>query len=71
MARCSWTSCCANPFATLLAEARHFLIDPSWPSRSMSFRTPWLVLIPYGLIVLSIVGGTQCSGAGHRGAEEL
>jgi ABC-type polysaccharide/polyol phosphate export permease len=47
----------ANPFATLLAEARHVLISSSWESPVDAFSTPWLVLVPCGVIAASLVVG--------------
>jgi ABC-2 type transport system permease protein len=47
----------ANPFATLLAQARHWLIDPSWQAPGAAMSSPWLLLVPFGLIALSLIAG--------------
>lgn len=46
-----------NPFATILATARHTLVDGSWTSPSQALSSDWLLLIPTGLVVASVVGG--------------
>jgi ABC-2 type transport system permease protein len=46
-----------NPFAALLASARHTLIDPSWQSPTEALSSDWLLLIPLGLIVTALVAG--------------
>ena len=43
--------------ATLLAYARHLLVDPSWESPAAAMSSDWLLLIPFGIIALSVVGG--------------
>ena len=46
-----------NPFAMILAQARHWFIDTSWESPAQAMSSPWLLLIPYGLIALSLIAG--------------
>jgi ABC-2 type transport system permease protein len=46
-----------NPFAVLLAAARHFFIDPSWEAPWRAVSSPWLLLIPAALIVGSVILG--------------
>lgn len=46
-----------NPFAVMLAWARHTLVDPSWVSPTEAVSSDWLLLIPIGLVVASLVGG--------------
>ena len=47
----------SNPFASILAFARHTLVDGSWTSPSQALSSEWLLLIPAGLVLLSLVGG--------------
>ncbi|HEY4095227.1 MAG TPA: ABC transporter permease [Baekduia sp.] len=47
----------SNPFASILAFARHTLIDGSWTSPSQALSSDWLLLIPSGIVLLSLVGG--------------
>jgi ABC-2 type transport system permease protein len=46
-----------NPFAAILATARHTLIDGSWTSPSQAVTHDWLLLIPSGIVVAALVGG--------------
>jgi ABC-2 type transport system permease protein len=46
-----------NPFAVILAAARHTLVDGSWTSPSQAVSSDWLLLIPIGMVVASLVGG--------------
>lgn len=46
-----------NPFAMLLAYARHLLVDPSWESPAAAVSSPSLLLIPFGIIAVAVVGG--------------
>jgi ABC-2 type transport system permease protein len=46
-----------NPFAALLAAARHTLVDGSWTSPTQALSSDWLLAIPIGLVVASLVGG--------------
>jgi ABC-2 type transport system permease protein len=46
-----------NPFAVILAAARHTLVDGSWTSPSQAMSNDWLLLIPIGMVVASLVGG--------------
>jgi ABC-2 type transport system permease protein len=46
-----------NPFAAILAVARHTLVDGSWTSPGQVVSNDWLLLIPGGLIVASVVFG--------------
>jgi ABC-2 type transport system permease protein len=46
-----------NPFAAILAAARHTLVDGSWTSPTEALSSDWLLAIPVGLVVASLVGG--------------
>jgi ABC-2 type transport system permease protein len=46
-----------NPFAAILAAARHTLVDGSWTSPTQALSSDWLLAIPIGLVVASLVGG--------------
>ncbi|MGZ4198585.1 MAG: ABC transporter permease [Thermoleophilia bacterium] len=46
-----------NPFAAILAAARHVLVDPSWVAPWQAVSSEWILLIPGGLIVGSVVFG--------------
>jgi ABC-2 type transport system permease protein len=46
-----------NPFAAILAAARHTLVDGSWTSPTQALSNDWLLAIPIGLVVASLVGG--------------
>jgi ABC-2 type transport system permease protein len=46
-----------NPFAAILAAARHTLVDGSWTSPTQALSSDWLLAIPIGLVVGSLVGG--------------
>ena len=46
-----------NPFAAILAAARHTLVDGSWTSPTQALSSDWLLVIPIGLVVASLVGG--------------
>jgi ABC-2 type transport system permease protein len=46
-----------NPFAVILAAARHTLVDGSWTSPTQALSNDWLLAIPIGLVVASLVGG--------------
>ncbi len=46
-----------NPFAAILAAARHTLVDGSWTSPTQAMSSDWLLAIPIGLVVASLVGG--------------
>jgi ABC-2 type transport system permease protein len=46
-----------NPFAAILAAARHTLVDGSWTSPSQAMSNDWLLAIPIGIVVASLVGG--------------
>ncbi len=46
-----------NPFAALLQQARHAVIDPSHPSAAEAIGgAPWL-LVPAALVILSVIAG--------------
>jgi len=47
----------ANPFAALLEQTRHALIDPSYPSAVSAIGGNALLLIPIGIAVLAVLGG--------------
>lgn len=46
-----------NPFATILATARHVLIDPTWKAPWDAMSSPWLMAVPAAIIVGSVVAG--------------
>jgi ABC-2 type transport system permease protein len=46
-----------NPFAAMLATARHTLVDGSWVSPTQAMSNDWLLAIPVGIVVGSLVGG--------------
>jgi ABC-2 type transport system permease protein len=46
-----------NPFAAILAAARHSLVDPSWEAPWQAVSNDWLLLVPGALIVGSVVFG--------------
>jgi ABC-2 type transport system permease protein len=46
-----------NPFAAILAAARHTLVDGSWTSPTEALSSDWLLAIPIGLVIASLVGG--------------
>jgi len=61
-----------NPFAAILATARHVLIDPSWKAPWAEMSSPWLMLIPAGIVVASVTAGLLVFRAqAPRVAEEL
>jgi ABC-2 type transport system permease protein len=61
-----------NPFAAVLQQARHAVVDPSHPSAASAMGgTAWL-LLPFGVTVLVVVWGYAVfSRAAPRVAEEL
>jgi ABC-2 type transport system permease protein len=46
-----------NPFAVILAAARHYFVDASWEAPWQAVSSDWLLLIPAGLIVGSVAFG--------------
>ena len=61
-----------NPFAALLQQMRHALVDPSHPSVSQIMGSPWLVLVPVALTLAVLALGYHVfSRAAPRVAEEL
>lgn len=48
-----------NPFAALVQQGRHWLIDPSHQSPAQTFGTWWEVLIPVGIIALLAVAAVE------------
>jgi ABC-2 type transport system permease protein len=46
-----------SPFASILATARHMLIDPSWEAPWDAMSSPWLMAVPAGIILLTIIAG--------------
>ena len=46
-----------NPFAMLLATARHWLVDASWEAPWDAMSSAWLMLVPIGIIIGVLVGG--------------
>lgn len=62
----------SNPFAAIMSTARHVLIDPSWEAPWDAMSSPWLILIPTGLVVASlVVGFVLFRRQAPRVAEEL
>jgi ABC-2 type transport system permease protein len=55
----SWlpTAIMSNPFATILQQARHAVIDPSHRSAASEMGDPLLLLIPLGIVVGCLVLG--------------
>lgn len=47
----------ANPFAALLEQARHVLIDPSYPSAASAMGGTAMLMIPIGIALVVIVAG--------------
>jgi ABC-2 type transport system permease protein len=47
----------ANPFAALLEQARHVLIDPSYPSAASALGGTAMLMIPIGIVLVIIVVG--------------
>lgn len=47
----------ANPFAALLEQARHVLIDPSYPSAASAMGGTAMLMIPIGIVLVAIVVG--------------
>jgi len=61
-----------NPFASILATARHVLIDPSWEAPWDAMSSPWLMAIPAALVLGSVAAGLLLFRAqAPRVAEEL
>jgi len=46
-----------NPFAAMLATARHTLVDGSWVAPGQMVSSDWLLAVPVGIVVASLVGG--------------
>jgi ABC-2 type transport system permease protein len=47
----------ANPFAALLQQARHVLIDPRYPTAAQAIGGDGLLLIPIGIGVVTLIAG--------------
>jgi ABC-2 type transport system permease protein len=47
----------ANPFASVLEEARHVFISPRYPSAASAIGGFGLLMIPIGISVAALVGG--------------
>jgi len=61
-----------NPFAALMQQMRHAVVDPSHPSVASAMGSRWLVLVPLALIVaVFAIGYAVFSRAAPRVAEEL
>lgn len=61
-----------NPFATLLQDARHYMIDPSYPTSADVFGGAVYLLLPLGVVVVTVVAGAVVfSRMAPRVAEEL
>lgn len=62
----------ANPFAALVQQARHWLIDPSHQAPNQTFGNWWEVLLPLGIIaVLAIIATVVFRRAAPQIAEDL
>ena len=62
----------ANPFAALIQQFRHAVIDPSHPSAAEAIGGAPRLIVPLGLIVLiAVVGFTYFDRKAPRIAEEL
>ncbi len=46
-----------NPFAAILQQARHAMIDPSYQTAAQAIGPDWRLLIPLGIIVAVLVFG--------------
>jgi ABC-2 type transport system permease protein len=61
-----------NPFAAILQQFRHAVIDPSHPSAYEAIGSNALILVPLGLIAVTAVGGFRYfDRKAPRVAEEL
>lgn len=61
-----------NPFAALLAWARHLLVDPSWQSPTQALSSDWLLFVPLGLAALALaVGFAMFRALAPKIAEDL
>lgn len=61
-----------NPFAVVIQQARHALIDPSYPTAAEAAGGAAYLLIPAALLLLALVGGyAYFSHVAPRVAEEL
>jgi len=47
----------ANPFAAILQQARHVFIDHSYPTAASAIGGGWLIAIPIGIAIATLVGG--------------
>lgn len=47
----------ANPFAAILEQARHVFIDHSYPTAASAIGGGWLILIPVGIGIATLLGG--------------
>jgi len=47
----------ANPFAAILAQARHVLVSPAYPSAASAIGGGAMILIPIGVTLALLVGG--------------
>jgi ABC-2 type transport system permease protein len=62
----------ANPFVAILVQARHVLIDPSYPSASSAIGGGAMILIPIGIgIAVLLVGFLIFDRQAPRVAEQL
>jgi ABC-2 type transport system permease protein len=61
-----------NPFAAILQQARHAMIDPSYDTAAQAIGPDWRLLIPLAIIVLALVlGYAVFRRAAPRMAEDL
>lgn len=61
-----------NPFAALLAWARHLLVDQSWQSPTQALSSDWLLFVPLGLAALALaVGFAMFRALAPKIAEDL
>jgi ABC-2 type transport system permease protein len=61
-----------NPFAAILQQARHAMIDPSYDTAAQAIGPDWRLLIPLAIIVVAlVVGYAVFRRAAPRMAEDL
>jgi ABC-2 type transport system permease protein len=48
----------SNPFAAILQQFRHAMLDPSWETPAHVYGSPWLLAVPLGVVVLVLVVGS-------------
>ena len=61
-----------NPFAAIMQQARHAVVDPSHVSAAAAIGGTWRLLIPLAIVVIvAVIGFVVFSRAAPRIAEEL